>query len=204
MPTSTTRRTSVLRARARSEARMRRPDLVADCASCAAVCCVATSFDASEDFAFDKAAGEACRHLTPELRCAIHEALAERGCRGCAAYECYGAGPRVTRLFAGTRGAERLRDEAFRVLRALHEQLWLLTEAAKLCPPAHSELAAAIATEVAALDALAAGPAAALVRVDPEPHAAHARALLLRVGEALGGRPTPARSPAPPPPTEEP
>ena len=72
---------------------MRRADLVPDCGRCAALCCIATSFEASEDFAFDKAAGTGCRYLTRDCRCAIHDQLAERGFRGCAAYECFGAGP---------------------------------------------------------------------------------------------------------------
>ncbi|MCY1016082.1 hypothetical protein [Pyxidicoccus sp. MSG2] len=36
---------------------MPRPDLVPDCSACTALCCVATSFERSEDFAFDKPVG---------------------------------------------------------------------------------------------------------------------------------------------------
>ena len=85
---------------------MRRPDLVPDCGSCAALCCVATSFEAYEDFAFDKAAGVACRYLMRDCRCAIPDALVERGFRGCAAYDCYGASQRATRAFSGAHDAD--------------------------------------------------------------------------------------------------
>lgn len=167
---------------------MRRPDLVPDCGSCAALCCVATSFERSDDFAFDKPAGDACRHLTRDCRCAIHDALVERGFRGCAAYDCYGAGQRATRLFASAGAAGRERDAVFLNLRAVHELLWLLTEAVVLSPPSHGDLRAQLALEIAALDAVARGPASALFELDLGPHESTARALLRRVGDALGGR----------------
>ncbi|MBS0363708.1 MAG: hypothetical protein JSR98_20230 [Proteobacteria bacterium] len=78
------------------------PSLRADCARCAALCCVAFAFDKSDLFAADKAAAEPCRHLTPCGRCAIHRSRAERGYGGCVGYDCQGAGQWVTQvLFAG-------------------------------------------------------------------------------------------------------
>ena len=162
---------------------MRRPDLTPDCGSCAAICCVATSFDASEDFAFSKAAGVPCPHVARDCRCTIHDALVARGLSGCAIYDCYGAGQRVTRAFAGR--DERERNEAFLVLRVVHELLWLLTEAAKLCPSSHDELDAHLAREIEALDAIARCPT---LVVDLRPHRETTHALLRRVGHALGGR----------------
>jgi hypothetical protein len=173
---------------------MRRPDLVPDCGRCAALCCIATSFDASEDFAFDKPAGVGCSYLTRDCRCAIHGELVERGLRGCAIYECFGAGPRATRAYAGIAGCEPDRSEAFRVLRVVHELLWLLTQAARLCDD--PGVAGMLAREVAALDAIAALPPAELLDVDLRAPARSARAALRRVGDALaeierspGGRP---------------
>jgi len=164
---------------------VRRLDLVADCASCAALCCVAPAFDASAAFAFDKAAGVRCRHLTGDDRCSIHATLVERGFRGCAAYDCYGAGQRVTRAFAGS-GDERRRNEAFLILQGVHELLWQLSEAAKLRPTSEDdELDAQIAAEIAALDAIAQGSVASLFELDLRPHREAARALLRRVGERL-------------------
>jgi hypothetical protein len=168
---------------------MRRLDLVADCASCAAICCTATSFEASEDFACAKPAGVRCANLTRRGRCAIHGELAARGFAGCAIYDCYGAGPRVTRAFAERLPGEvdRERDAAFLALRVIHELMWLLDEAARLCP-ASSELARDLAAQLAALEAIADGPAAALATLDVATHEAAARVVLRRVGSALGGR----------------
>ncbi len=162
------------------------------------MCCIATSFDASEDFGFDKAAGVGCTYLTPGCRCAIHEQLHERGFRGCAVYDCFGAGPRVTRAFSGMQDCDRQRNDAFLILRIVHEQLWLLTEAAKLLRNAGDgaqpdraidrELAAAVAREVDVLDAIARQDPFALREVDPQPYVERARFLLRRVGDAVGGR----------------
>lgn len=165
---------------------MTRPDLVADCTRCAALCCVWSAFDASDDFAFSKPAGVACRNLRRDHRCAIHDQLVGRGLRGCAAYDCHGAGPRATRLFAATRLTDRQRHEAFLVLRDAHELLWLLTGAAALCPASQPELAAALARAIEALDALAGGPAAAVLEADLAPHRAATGQLLHRLRIALG------------------
>jgi hypothetical protein len=174
---------------------MRRSDLVPDCGSCAAICCVATSFEASEDFAFDKPAGVHCRHLTRDCRCAVHDDLARRGLPGCAVYDCYGAGQRMTRAFS-VRGQSSLadtandaeRNEAFLILRVVHELLWQLTEAAKLCPATRGDVGATLALEIDALDAIARAPWSDLFDVDLGPHRDAARRLLCRVGDALGGR----------------
>jgi len=164
---------------------MRRADLVADCGSCAAVCCIATSFDASDDFAFDKPAGARCRHLTPADRCAVHAQRDALGCSGCVGYDCHGAGQRVTRVFPDS---EPERNAAFLIMRVLHELLWLLTEARRLCAATHPELSAELTREVSVLDALAARTGPALLAVDPRPMHEHAHAVLRRVGNALGGR----------------
>jgi hypothetical protein len=167
---------------------MRRPDLNPDCANCAAICCVATSFEASDDFAFDKPAGVACTHLLRDRRCAIHDQLAVRGCSGCAVYDCYGAGPRATRMLADAQLGDREHQAVFLALRDVHELLWLLTEAAELCPSSQGELAAQLALEIAALDALAQGSVRALLAADLHRRSLASRALLRRVGDALGGR----------------
>lgn len=114
------------------------PDLSADCTRCEALCCVALAFDASGSFAFDKPAGTACRHLADDNACRIHEGLVAQGMRGCARYDCLGAGQYVTQyLFDG--GGWR-RDpallppmmEAFSRLQQVHELIQLLATAASL------------------------------------------------------------------------
>jgi uncharacterized protein YjbI with pentapeptide repeats len=127
------------------------PALAADCTRCAALCCVAPAFTASADFAIDKPPGQPCPHLRGDFRCSIHGELRPRGFPGCASYDCFGAGQHVSQ---GTFGGRDWRQApaigpamfaAFAVMRALHELLWYLTEAAALdaARPRHADLAAA-------------------------------------------------------------
>lgn len=167
---------------------MRRADLVAECARCAGLCCVATSFEASQEFAIDKPLGVACPHLSHEARCAIHADRARRGFAGCTLYDCYGAGPRVTRMYEEAPRSDARRDAVFLAMRELHELLWLLSEAAKLCPASRADLRAALSDRVDMLEATAGGSIAELLALDLEAQQRATRALLRRVGEALGGR----------------
>src|SRR5215207_4885388 len=103
-------------------------ELVADCARCTGLCCVAPAFAKSADFAIDKPAGQACPNLRDDFRCGIHEHLAESGFKGCTVFDCFGAGQQITRLTT-------VKGEMFAllpVLRQLHEIAWYLTEALKL------------------------------------------------------------------------
>jgi uncharacterized protein YjbI with pentapeptide repeats len=126
--------------------------LRADCESCFALCCVAPAFSASADFAIDKPAGQACPHLQPDFRCAIHTHLREQGFRGCTVYDCFGAGQKVSQVTFGGQDWRRAPQtaaqmfEVFPIMRDLHELLWYLTEALTLRParPLHSELSLAM------------------------------------------------------------
>jgi hypothetical protein len=115
---------------------MTRDELRADCARCAALCCVATTFDRSPDFGASKAAGAPCIHLEGH-RCAIHARRVEQGFPGCLAYDCHGAGQYVTQtlLYGGSwRGradAPRIFATFLRVCE-LHEMLALLEVASRL------------------------------------------------------------------------
>lgn len=109
-----------------------------DCARCAALCCVAPAFDADQGFGFDKPAGEACMHLQPDNRCAIHPALVAQGFPGCASFNCFGAGQRATALFdadwrESPAGAGRM-FETYSRLRTLHELLAMATVALSHAP----------------------------------------------------------------------
>ena len=158
------------------------PDLASSCPDCLGLCCVATSFDRGPAFAFSKASGEACQHLTAAHRCAIHAAREHLGMSGCLGYECHGAGQRASALALD----DDARQRTFLALRELHELLWLLTEAARLCPASHQELRAELAAQVQALaDVPARRPALEAALRQREPGA---RALLRQVGDALGGR----------------
>jgi hypothetical protein len=114
--------------------------LVADCANCAGLCCVALAFTRSNDFAFDKDAGEECRNLTDDYRCGVHSTLRDDGFKGCTVFDCHGAGQKVTRtIFAGSSwrpstDMSYAMFAVFRVVRQLHEMLWYLSNASKLSP----------------------------------------------------------------------
>lgn len=105
--------------------------LRADCTRCIGLCCMALAFDRSALFAFDKPAGEPCRHLTGADRCAVHGDLEGAGFRGCADYDCAGAGQHATRLLAPGhwRDGPAHRTAAiaiFAALRRIHDLLVLL------------------------------------------------------------------------------
>ena len=72
--------------------------LKADCSACVALCCVVPPFDARQGFGFDKPAESPCHHLCADHRCGIHDALIPRGFEGCVAFDCLGAGQRLTAL----------------------------------------------------------------------------------------------------------
>jgi hypothetical protein len=117
-------------------------DLTADCARCAALCCVGLAFDRSSLFAFDKAAGVPCANLDAGGRCRIHADLAIKGFGGCRAFDCQGAGQAVTQgLFGGASWREdpavlAPMMRAFSVMRPAHEALGLLRQARRLPLPA--------------------------------------------------------------------
>jgi hypothetical protein len=104
---------------------------------------VVPAFYSVQGFAFDKPAHSACRYLTLENKCAIHAGLASRGFPGCVAFDCYGAGQRVTQeLFNGM--SWRTSDEtvvqnlfgAYTAFLALHRLMAMLAIAeATVTPP---------------------------------------------------------------------
>ncbi len=119
--------------------------LTPDCSSCDALCCVLLAFDASNAFAVDKPACEACRHLSADNSCEIHAELLDHGYKGCATYTCYGAGQRIAQsLFKGRSWRHDASimpamEDTFRRLRRVHEAAWLLQEAAILPLPPDAE-----------------------------------------------------------------
>src|ERR1019366_8595741 len=172
-----------------------RRSLRADCEHCVGLCCVAPAFSASADFAIDKDAGQACPHLRPEFRCGIHARLRQRGFPGCAVYDCFGAGQKVSQVtFAGQdwRQAPRIAQqmfEVFTIMRQLHELLWYLAEALTLEParPLHEELGRALDET----ERLTLARPEALMELDVAAHRDGVNALLVRTSELAraAGRP---------------
>lgn len=159
-------------------------ELRADCGSCFALCCVAPAFSRSPDFGLDKPAGRACPHLTAGSRCGIHSRLRERGFAGCDAFDCLGAGQKLSQRTLG--GTDPWQDpdraqvavELFPVMRQLHELLRYLAEAVALdaAAPLRADLYAARDR----VDRATGLPAPALGRVDVEALRRPVRDLLVR------------------------
>ncbi|GAA2682362.1 pentapeptide repeat-containing protein [Actinoplanes palleronii] len=172
------------------------PRLEADCSRCAGLCCVAPAFAKSSDFAVNKPAGQACKNLSDDFRCRIHEELPERGFRGCVVFDCFGAGQRITQeTFGGQdwRSTPKIAGGMFAVLpvmRQLHELLWLIDEALRLdeARKLHPKLRAARDE----IDAVAGRPAAELRGTDVDSYRKRVVPLLRRASElaraGAGGR----------------
>jgi hypothetical protein len=161
--------------------------LTADCSRCAALCCVLLDLRAGADFPEEKPAGTPCRHLAPDDGCRIHATLRSDGWRGCAAYDCFGAGQRVTRSTHGGRSWREGEDRAamgssLRVVAALHEMLWYVAEARALA--GYSPELAALAR---GLDAAAGGAPQELAEVDVDAWRGRVGPLLERVSSAARG-----------------
>jgi uncharacterized protein YjbI with pentapeptide repeats len=161
--------------------------LTPDCARCVGLCCVVLPFARSTDFAFDKAAGEECRHLDGPA-CSIHADLLTAGMRGCVAYECFGAGQQVVQVtYAGRDLTGPLRAEAgevYAVVRRLHEMQALL-----LGVPDAVELTAEVR-------ALADGTPEALLDLDLDALAGRVGALLRAHSATVRGAGTGTAGPA--------
>lgn len=121
-------------------------ELVADCANCVGLCCVALAFERSDDFAFSKDADTACRNLEVDYRCRIHPILRSEGMKGCTVFDCHGAGQKVTQtVFGGASwrdspGTADAMFAVFRIVRQLHEMLWYLRAASRVESNARSEI----------------------------------------------------------------
>ena len=163
--------------------------LRADCAHCFALCCVALPFSTSADFAITKSAGEPCTHLRADLRCGIHDGLRERGFPGCTAYDCFGAGQKVSQVTFGGRDWRTLPQTAtqmfavFLVVRQLHELLWYVTEA--LARPAADSLADALREARDETERFTQLPPDELLTLDVAAHRQSVNTLLLAASELV-------------------
>jgi uncharacterized protein YjbI with pentapeptide repeats len=169
-------------------------ELRADCTQCFALCCVALRFDASADFAFDKPAGRACRNLAADLRCTIHADLRPSGFSGCVAYDCQGAGQKVSQVTFGGRDWRRDPQTArsmldvYPVVRQLHEVLAYLVEARDV--PEAATMRGEVDARVDRVHRLTYLPPEQLVQLDVAAERAAAGALLEAVS-VLARRPSP-------------
>jgi uncharacterized protein YjbI with pentapeptide repeats len=181
------------------EVTVHREALRPDCARCVGLCCVAPEFEASADFAFGKAPGQPCRNLLTDSRCGIHRDLAARGMRGCVAFDCQGAGQRVTQVTFGGgqdwRSTPELAREmfnAFAIMRMLHEMLWYLAEAVTL--PAARSLHADLANALEQTERFTDLEADAFMLADVRGHRATVTSLLAQTSELVRASAGPGRT----------
>lgn len=174
------------------------PELRADCARCAGLCCVAPAFTASADFAIDKKGGEACPHLGRDFRCDIHDRLRPSGFGGCATFDCFGAGQQVTQVTHPGRNWRTDPEVApamfasFAVMRPLHELRWHVREALTLVPR-KTPLARELAEADRALRQHASASPGELAALDLEAVRGPVTAALRRASELIRGRTPPGR-----------
>lgn len=166
--------------------------LRADCARCAALCCVAPAFAASADFAIDKKAGQPCPNLAADFRCGIHDRLRQTGFPGCTAFDCFGAGQQVTQVTFGgqdwrrTPGIAASMFAVFPVMRQLHELLWYLTEALRV--PAAAQVHAELTAAVAETRRLTGGTKQDVLDTDLDQHRQGVNRLLQQASELIRGQ----------------
>ncbi|MFP9170424.1 pentapeptide repeat-containing protein, partial [Enterococcus faecalis] len=76
-----------------------------------------------------------CRNLQSNYQCSIHKDLREKGFRGCSAYECFGAGQKVSQItyegkdWRNSPETANQMFDVFPIMQQLHEMLWYLHEA---------------------------------------------------------------------------
>lgn len=166
-----------------------RSNLLPDCGSCQALCCVALPFAAGADFALDKPAAVPCVNLQEDFRCGIHESLRPEGFRGCTVFDCHGAGQKVVQqVFPGRQWRDdpataEVMFPVFYVVRQLHELLLHLTEALALV--AGTSLAAELERALDDTEALTRGRADDLLAIDVGAQRDVVNALLLRASDSV-------------------
>ena len=110
--------------------------LRADCENCFGLCCVSLYFLKTEGFPINKEPGISCPNLLSNFKCAIHEDLRKKGLKGCASFDCFGAGAKIAQqTFKGADWMNHPENtnkifDTFQVMRQLHEILWYLNQAA--------------------------------------------------------------------------
>lgn len=163
------------------------PDLQADCGDCFGLCCVALPFSRSADFPVNKSAGTPCGNLQKNFGCGIHEQLRDRGYNGCAVFDCFGAGQKVSRVtftsvsWCDEPASARAMFEVFPIMRRLHELLTYIAQALDLpsARPVHQELRRAYEQ----IDALTRETPQTLLEADVDALRATIDPLLLRTAE---------------------
>ena len=106
--------------------------LKVDCENCFGLYCVALYFSASDGFPLDKAGGQPCLNLQENFRCRVHKDLDDLGLKGCRAYDCFGAGQKVSQNIFNRISWRQSKEssakmfDCYLIMCQLHELLWYL------------------------------------------------------------------------------
>lgn len=112
-------------------------ELKIDCLRCCGLCCTALYCAKTDGFPSDKEAGIPCACLGPDFHCMIHGELAAKKLKGCMAFDCLGAGQKVTGSYGGAdwKNSPEIAQQMFAVFLVvfqLHQMLWYLAEASAI------------------------------------------------------------------------
>ncbi|MDQ0970123.1 uncharacterized protein YjbI with pentapeptide repeats [Neobacillus niacini] len=163
--------------------------LRADCENCFGLCCVALPYAKSADFAFDKDGGTPCRNLQSNYLCGIHNDLRNKGFRGCSAYECFGAGQKVSQSTYNGKDWSTNKDiaqemfDVYPMMQQLHEMLWYLTEA--LTIDAAKSIYKELQYCLVETEKLTGKSPEGILRIDVTEHRAKVNTLLIRTSELV-------------------
>jgi len=109
-----------------------------DCEKCSGLCCVALYCMKTDGFPENKKSGIPCRHLMSDFFCDMHSLLAKKKMKGCLAYDCFGAGQKVTQSSYADENWKTNPEKAdeifqvFMIVFQLHQMAWYLLEALSL------------------------------------------------------------------------
>jgi uncharacterized protein YjbI with pentapeptide repeats len=164
-------------------------NLRADCENCFGLCCVALPYAKSADFAFDKDGGTPCRNLQSNYLCGIHNDLRNKGFRGCSAYECFGAGQKVSQITYNGMDWRTNKDVAqemfhvYPIMQQLHEMLWYLNEAITI--DAAKSIYKELQYSLVETEELTGNSPEVILRIDVTEHRAKVNKLLIRTSELV-------------------
>lgn len=160
-----------------------------ECEKCSGLCCVALYCMKTDGFPENKEAGIPCKCLMPDFRCTIHSKLSEKNMRGCLAYDCFGAGQKVTQdCFPNINWKthpEKANEifEVFLIVFQLHQMQWYLLESLTLisAQPLKSSIKALIAEneEIANL------PSDKILQFDIEKYRSKVNSVLKQVSDLI-------------------
>lgn len=115
-------------------------NLSINCKECSGLCCVALYFSKLDGFPENKKAGKPCINLNnSNYTCEVYAQLESKHLKGCLAYDCFGAGQKVTQE-SKSKGTWNTNNtikqdifKTFEINQLLNQILWYLLEAYTIC-----------------------------------------------------------------------